>query len=285
MNSSELRVVTVAFNPGDELATWAHSVRLATRRELDLVIVDNGTETSIVDSVASAYGARVLRPGVNLGYGSAANLGIFDGDYAGEWAMVVNPDVVFLPGSIDALIDATVDWPRGAVFGPMIRDLEGDIYPSARRFPRLVSGGGHALLANVWPDNPFSKTYRATTDTTSTHAVDWLSGACLLVRVSAFSTIGGFDDSYFMFFEDTQLGEDMCRAGWESVYVPSAEVLHEQGASWKSRPERMIRAHHRSAAHYLDGVYSSPVQAPLRYALRAGLRMRAEIQARASRDY
>lgn len=58
--------------------------------------------------------------------------------------------------------------------------------------------------------------------------VDWLSGACLLVRMEAFREVGGFDDSYFMFFEDTQLGEQFKAAGWQSVYLPLAKIYHEQ---------------------------------------------------------
>lgn len=86
-----------------------------------------------------------------------------------------------------------------------------------------------------------------------------------------------------MFFEDTQLGEQLKEAGWQSVYLPLAKIQHQQGSSWKDRPATMLRAHHRSAAHYLDGVYSSPSQAPLRLALRAALWLRGELQVLLSR--
>ena len=196
---------------------------------------------------------------------------------------MVNPDVVFLPGAIDKLIAAAAAWPRGGAFGPLVRDRAGTVYPSARKFPRLVSGVGHALLVGVWPNNPFSRAYRENADTTRAHVVDWLSGSCLLLRREAFDAVGGFDESYFMFFEDTTLGEQLASAGWQSVFIPDAEVVHDQGASWRNKPENMIRAHHRSAARYLDGVYSKPWQAPLRWALRAGLKAREELLVRLSR--
>lgn len=342
MNNERLRIVTVAFNPGEELALWAESVGEATRRAVDVVIVDNGTDAETVDAVGRIYGAAVLRPGRNLGYGTAVNRGVkalrersaaaaapgrttgsldgrplnaresndvqgltgadvdsgavnasgFPGAPSGEgpldsrdseWIVVVNPDVVFLPGAIDKLIAAAAAWPRGGAFGPLVRDRAGTVYPSARKFPRLVSGVGHALLVGVWPNNPFSRAYRENADTTRAHVVDWLSGSCLLLRREAFDAVGGFDESYFMFFEDTTLGEQLASAGWQSVFVPDAEVVHDQGASWRSKPENMIRAHHRSAARYLDGVYSKPCQAPLRWALRAGLKAREELLVRLSR--
>ena len=283
MNPEPLRIVTVAYNPGDELALCVESATAATSAPVDFVIVDNGRERETVDSVARAYGATVVRPGRNLGYGVAANRGVAAPGARGEWVVVVNPDVVFMPGSIDDLVRAAQSWPRGGAFGPLIRDAEGEVYPSARRFPRLVSGAGHALLSGVWPGNPFSSAYRENADPTRAHAVDWLSGACLLLRREAFDDVGGFDASYFMFFEDTQLGEQLAAAGWQSVYIPQAEVVHEQGASWRDRPESMLRAHHRSAAHYLDGVYARSYQAPLRWALRSGLRIREEVQVRIAR--
>ena len=270
-----LRIVTIAYNPGEELVAMAKSLPDALSVPWELVVVNNGAESDIVSQLEND-GATVLRPGANLGYGRAANLGLEGA--TGTWGMVVNPDVVFTPGSIDALIDGAKKWPRGGVFGPLIRTPEGEIYPSARKFPRLISGVGHALLANVWPNNPATRAYRENTAVDRAHVVDWLSGSCMFLRMKAFREAGGFDDSYFMFFEDTQLGEDMAAAGWQCVFLPNAEIMHEQGSSWKERPARMLRAHHRSAAHYLDGVYSRPYQAPLRLLLRAGLRVRGELQ-------
>ncbi|WP_240611394.1 MULTISPECIES: glycosyltransferase family 2 protein [unclassified Actinobaculum] len=281
MEYPSLRIVTVAFNPGSELATLAASLDAATHLPYEFVIVDNGTENGTVDDVAATYRGRVVRSGSNLGYGGAVNLGA-EG-FAGQWLLVVNPDVVLSPGCIDALLDETRAWPRGGAFGPLIRTPEGEVYPSARHFPRLISGAGHAVFSGVWPSNPFTAAYRANESLERTHAVDWLSGAFLLMRMAAFEQVGGFDTSYFMFFEDTQLGEDLKAAGWQSIYVPGVEVMHEQGASWRERPANMIRAHHRSAAHYIDGVYHAPYQAPLRWALRLGLRMREVAQVRGAR--
>ena len=273
--SNRLRIVTVAFNQGPELAALAASLTHAVSVPWEFVVVDNGGPTDVVTQLEKD-GVTIIRTGVNLGYGAAANFGLKDA--AGEWALLVNPDVVFTPGSIDALLHAAQAWPRGGAFGPLIRTPEGEIYPSARMFPRLVSGTGHALFAGVWPENPATRSYRANTETSHAHTVDWLSGSCILLRLDAFREVGGFDPHFFMFFEDTKLGEDLRASGWQCVFLPEAEIVHEQGSSWKKRPAKMLREHHRSAARYLDGVYSKPYQAPLRLALHAGLWVRGEIQ-------
>ena len=268
-----IRVITVAYNPGTELEKFAQSLRNALGDEYEFVIVDNGEEHALAHEVAAKYDATYLCPGENLGYGRAANLGA-EG-FSGRWLFVINPDAELRPGCLDALIEEASRWPKGGAFGPLIETPEGEVYPSARSFPRVSSGVGHALFADIWPENPWTRAYRANADIARAHTVDWLSGACLMLRREAFEQIEGFDESYFMFFEDVELGEDLAHAGWESVFVPQARVVHDQGASWRERPEAMICAHHKSAAHYLDGVYAGPLLAPLRWACRAGLRARA----------
>lgn len=283
MNTSAVRVVTVAFNPGDELESFASTLREATGRDVILVIVDNGTETDVVDGVAQRHGAEVVRPGTNLGYGAAANLGARAGEE--PWVVVSNPDIRWEPGSLDELLDAADRHPRAGSLGPQILNPDGTTYPSGRAVPSLTQGAGHAIFVRVWPGNPWTRRYHRRQEQVrlTEHAVGWLSGACLLLRREALRELGGFDESYFMFFEDVDLGERLGNAGWENVFVPTARVVHDQGASWRERPARMIRAHHRSAEQYLHRRYAAWYQLPLRLAISAGLRGRAWLETRGAR--
>ena len=81
--------------------------------------------------------------------------------------------------------------------------------------------------------------------------VGWLSGSCLLVRRAAFEQINGFDERYFMYMEDVDLGDRMGKAGWQNVYVPSAEMLHDKGHATGRDPANNLAAHHRSTYIYL----------------------------------
>ncbi|QDB78468.1 glycosyltransferase family 2 protein [Georgenia sp. 311] len=282
MNIPAVRVVTVAFNPGEELETFATSLAGATSREVTLVVVDNGTRTDVVDDVARRHGAQVLRPGTNLGYGAAANLGAREGEE--PWVVVANPDIRWEPGSLDALLDAAARHPRAGSLGPQVLNTDGTVYPSARAIPSLTEGIGHALFVRVWPGNPWTRRYHRRQEQQEVeHAAGWLSGACLLLRREAMRELGGFDESYFMFFEDTDLGDRLGQAGWENVYVPAARVVHDQGASWRERPAPMIRAHHRSAELYLHRRYAAWYQLPLRVAISLGLRARAWLETRPAR--
>jgi N-acetylglucosaminyl-diphospho-decaprenol L-rhamnosyltransferase len=99
----------------------------------------------------------------------------------------------------------------------------------------------------------------------------WLSGSCLLLRRGAFEQVGGFDSSFFMYFEDVDLCDRLGRAGWRSVYVPTAVVEHSGGHATKRVPRMMLRAHHSSAYRYLARRYAGTRFAPLRLVLGLGL--------------
>nr|WP_126383306.1 glycosyltransferase family 2 protein [Actinomyces howellii] len=275
-----VRVVTVAYNPGEELDRFLTSLGEATSRPVTVVIADNGEEHEVVERLAAAHGARVVGDGVNRGYGGGANLAAQDLEE--DWVVVANPDIVWRPGSLDRLIDAGRAHPRAGCLGPRLLNPDGTIYPSGRALPSLVGGAGHAVLGRVWPSNPFTSAYHGTDDG-GVRTVGWLSGACLLLPAAAWRALEGFDDDYFMFFEDVDLGARVGRAGWLNLQVTEAEVVHEQGASWKARPERMIRAHHDSARRYIGRTHPAPWQAPLRWSVGAGLRLREELEVRASR--
>ena len=228
--SEKLAVVVVTYAPGPSLATFLDSLQYATSRPLDVVLADNtegGVSDPAVREATHRAGVRVLPSGRNVGYGRAANAGVAATDT--EFVVVANPDVAWEPGSLDELLAATARWPRGASFGPLIHTPEGMVYPSARELPSLGRGIGHALCGWWWPGNPWTAAYRRERGNPVERPAGWLSGSCLLVRRAAFHLVGGFDPGYFMYFEDTDLGERLGRAGWQNVYVPSAVVVHTGG--------------------------------------------------------
>jgi N-acetylglucosaminyl-diphospho-decaprenol L-rhamnosyltransferase len=270
MNSDvPISVVTVTYSPGPALSEFLSSLRGATTSDLDIVLADNGSTDGSVAAAEAAGGVRVVDTGGNLGYGRAANLGVRQ--TSAELVVVANPDIVWEPGSLDALIAAAKRWPTGGAFGPLIHTTDGVIYPSARQLPSLGRGIGHALFGWWWPSNPWTAAYRVETEQPRERTAGWLSGSCLLLRRDAFDEVGGFDPGYFMYFEDLDLGDRLGRAGWQNVYVPAAVVTHVGGHATSRNPALMAAEHHRSAWRYLSGRYRGWRWAPVRWALRLGL--------------
>ena len=278
-----VRVVCVTYNPGPELEELAASLPAATASPVHLLLVDNGSRDDRPERVAAAHGGDVIRAGENLGYGRAANRGAAGASE--PWLVVVNPDIVWEPGSLDELLAAAERHPDAGALGPVLLNTDGTVYPSARALPSLTQGLGHALFAHLWPGNPWTRAYQRRQE--SAEAVEreagWLSGACLLLRREAFESVGGFDPGYFMFFEDVDLGDRLGRAGWRNVYVPSARVTHVGGTSWRDRPARMITAHHASARRYLHRRYHRWFQWPLRVGISVGLALREAVELRRGR--
>lgn len=280
----ELAVVTVTYSPGPTLDRFLDTLPKATERAVRVILADNGsTDGAPERAAAERDNVELVRTGGNLGYGAAANRGVAElGDEYG-WVVVVNPDIEWRDGTLDALLDAAGRWPRGGAFGPLIKELDGTVYPSARLLPSLGRGMGHAVLGTVWPRNPWTVAYRQSDTEVTERVAGWLSGSCMLFRRAAFESVGGFDPRYFMYFEDTDLGDRLSRAGWLNVYVPSAEVMHIQGASSAKAPVRSLTAHHASAYRYIADRHTGWRWAPVRMAVRAGLALRLKIHTRGVR--
>jgi N-acetylglucosaminyl-diphospho-decaprenol L-rhamnosyltransferase len=275
-------VVTVTYSSGPHLERFLATLSMATELPVTVLLADNGSTDGTPQAAVERYpNVRLFDTGANLGYGTAVNRAVAQlGD--DDWMIVANPDVQWGPGSIDALLAAAVRWPRAGALGPLVRDPDGSVYPSARHLPSLVRGSMHAMLGPFWKRNPWTTAYRQERFEPTERPVGWLSGSCLLVRRSAFNQIGGFDERYFMYMEDVDLGDRLGKAGWLSVYVPSAEVLHHKGHSTGHDPASHLAAHHKSTYLFLADRHSGWRLAPLRWALRGSLAVRSRLMVRGS---
>lgn len=280
-----LAVVTVTYSPGKTLARFLDTLDEATTQApVRVVLADNGsTDGAPEQAAAEREHVQLLVIGENVGYGTAANRGVVQLPDEYGWVVVANPDLEWGPGSLDTLLEAAKRWPRGGAFGPLIREPNGEVYPSARLVPSLGRGIGHALLGKVWAGNPWTRAYRQEDRAVGERPAGWLSGSCLLLRREAFDSIQGFDPRYFMFFEDVDLGDRLGKAGWLNVYVPTAEVMHIGGVSTAKVKPKMLAAHHDSAYRFLADRNPGPVNAPLRLAIKAGLALRLKLETRGAK--
>lgn len=284
-STPRLGVVTVSYGSDSVLPGLLVTIPDAAREPVVVEVVDNLPGEGDSAGIAAAHGAQYLPLAGNPGYGAAINAGAARLPETVEWVLVVNPDVVLGPGSIAALLDRGASDPMIGAVGPVIRNEDGSIYPSARAIPSLRTGVGHAMLGPVWPGNPWTRAYRNDVEEAPRlRDAGWLSGSCQLVRRSAFELIGGFDESYFMYFEDVDLGSRLTRAGFRNVYEPAAEVMHTGAHSTGQESARMIDAHHTSARQFLVAKYPGPMLWPVRTVLSIGLRLRSAWIMRRSRD-
>ncbi|AWB95917.1 dTDP-Rha--alpha-D-GlcNAc-pyrophosphate polyprenol alpha-3-L-rhamnosyltransferase [Agromyces badenianii] len=279
-----IAILSVSYGSASEIASMLRSVRRATQHPTLLTVADNlPTAVGTEDAVVRAGGRYTPLPD-NPGYGGAINALVRKLPPSVEWIMVTNPDVLFHDHAIDLMLEAGIADDRIGAIGPMILNDDGTLYPSARSVPSLRTGVGHALFSGIWPSNPWTRRYHSSQATDQARDAGWLSGSCVLVRRTAFEDIAGFDEDFFMYFEDVDLGYRLGRAGWRNRYVPAAQVTHSGGHSTTTESSAMIRAHHRSAARFVEKKYPGRAYWPLRAPLLIGLRMRSRLAERRARS-
>jgi N-acetylglucosaminyl-diphospho-decaprenol L-rhamnosyltransferase len=276
----ELAVVTVTYFPGETLERFLDTLEKATSRAVQVVVADNASTDGAPEKAAERANVRLLSIGENVGYGTAANRGVAELDERYGWVVVVNPDLEWEPGSLDALLEVAGRWPRGGAFGPLIHGPDGTVYPSARLLPSFGRGIGHALLGKIWPGNPWTRQYRQENSAPVERVAGWLSGSCQLLRREAFESVDGFDSRYFMYFEDVDLGDRLARAGWLNVYAPSSKVMHIGGHATSQASAKMLAAHHISAYRYLADRHQGPAWMPVLAVIKLGLKLRLKLETR-----
>jgi N-acetylglucosaminyl-diphospho-decaprenol L-rhamnosyltransferase len=251
--------VVVNFESGPLLGACVRSLLSDTSAgAAELVVVDNGShDDSIAELEATHPGVRVVHSPGNVGYARAANLGT--AVTQAPIVAVINPDTIVEPGAAVALVARLERESRLAACGPRLRNPDGSDYPSARSLPSIPVAIGHGLLGLWWPKNRFTARYRQLdADPGLPRLVDWVSGAAIWLRRSALDEVGGWDERYFMYLEDTDLCWRLRRAGWEIAYEPGGIVVHVQGASASRRPYRMLLEHHRSAWRFARARLTGP---------------------------
>jgi GT2 family glycosyltransferase len=208
--------------------------------DFEVVIVDNDRP----EPPEIPHPARVIRNRVNLGFARACNQGISAS--SGDLLVLVNPDALVerdFFGRIEAFFDVN---PAAGVAGPRVLDTDGRVQLSARRELSMVSGllGRTSLLTRLFPSSTLvKKQFPAVTELTGPTAVDWVSGACMIVRRSALEEVGPLDERFFMYFEDADLCRSVREAGWSVYYLPEIEVTHQAGGGTRSRPHAIWRLH------------------------------------------
>jgi N-acetylglucosaminyl-diphospho-decaprenol L-rhamnosyltransferase len=246
--------VVVAYESGDHLLGAVDSLLADTSAGSapEMVVVDNGSSDGSVGQLRRARpDVRVVTPTRNLGYGIGANAGIVA--TSAPIVAVCNADLVATAGTAAAVLGRFDAEPGIGAVGPRIIDIDGVTYPSARVQPSIVDGIGHALFGLWWPGNRFTRRYHERdADPDVARDVDWVSGASIWLRRSALDSVGGWDESYFMYVEEVDLCWRLRRAGWRVAYEPRGVVSHVQGASTAHRPVRMIVEHHRSWYRFAD---------------------------------
>ncbi len=240
-------IISVNYKVADLVPKLVTSVPAAvTGLSFEIVVVENGSGPGEADAIRRACpNVRVVASDRNLGFARGNNLG--RANSRGEYLALVNPDVELGAGSIARLVELMRQRPRAGLIGPRIVLPSGETQSSPGRLPGRLD----LVRALPFASRGFNLRERAVRDTQNSTLVrcGTVHGSCMLLPAAAFDQIGGMPLSTFMYGEEYLLGHRLARAGFEVLYAPEVEVLHQDDASanrkWTSQEKRMRkrRAH------------------------------------------
>lgn len=218
---------------------------------IETIVVDNASTDGTAAFIKAEYpGVILVESTRNGGFGYGCNLGASQSH--GETLLFLNPDARAMPQAVEKLHDFLRRNPAAGAVGPSI--LRGsEVEYSCRPFPgyRQALFHRYSLLTRLFPRNRFSAEYLLSSwDHASARRVDWLSGSALAVRRDVFESLGGFDEGYFLFCEDTDLCRRIWNAGRHVWYTPEAVVEHDIGESLGASSLRTLYQRHRSIWRY-----------------------------------
>jgi N-acetylglucosaminyl-diphospho-decaprenol L-rhamnosyltransferase len=197
----------------------------------ETVVVDHGSTDGTVEVVRHHYPQVRLVEQENRALGAGWNRGI--AETSGEYVLIFNPDAWLAPGALEALVAVAERREDAAVVAPRLRNPDGTLQRSVRGFPTawrmateyffLRKLAPHSEALNAFYGSGFAHDEE--------RDVDWVMGACLLVRRRAIDEVGGLDESFFLFSEETDWCYRFARAGWKTVFTPAADCVHVGGAT------------------------------------------------------
>lgn len=294
----EVSAVVVNYNAGDELRTALRSIAdEMAGRAWEAVVVDNASSDGSA-GVANEFApcVRLIANHDNVGFGRAVNQAL--AAVTAPRVLVMNPDCRLEPGAMAALAHVLDADPSCAIAGPRILDPDGAVQGSARGDPDMLTGlfGRASALRRLLPGLPVSKRNvvdiggafpgdmpvgtgpgAATSAGPAGVVVDWVSGACMLARRSALEAVGGFDERYFLYWEDADLCRRLRNRGYRIRYVPAATAVHRVGQSSRTARALSIRAFHESAYLYYTTHVAPGRLNPKRWIARAVLSARCAL--------
>ncbi len=246
----DLSIIIVTYNSEKYIEDCLSSV-FKTIKDLDseVVVVDNNSQDKTKDIVKKFPKVSLILNSENLGFARASNQGIKQSQ--GQYILLLNPDTKVTQGAINNLYSFLKSQPKAGIAGCQLRYPSGKIQARGQ-FPNLTSAFfyqtylgkifpfGILVYPNIFTGVGFKRIHR----------VDWLPGACLLIRREVIDKIGALDPKYFMFWEDMDFCYRAKKAGFLTYYYPKCHIVHYSGVSLAMNQSRVIHASAESLVYF-----------------------------------
>ena len=236
MTTPVVSIVIVSHNHRPVIAQCLDSLHsLPDQTAFDVTLIDNTGADGTAEWASANYPrVAVQRNRTRRGFAANVNAGIRGS--AGRYVLLLNPDVICIPGLLDGLAGFLDVHPEAAVAAPQLYYPDGAIQPNARRFPKPSALAMRALrLDSLWKGRGVRR-YLMQGESAGSMEVDWVTGAVLMARRAAINAVGLLDENYFLYWEDLDWCYRMHQAGWTVHRVQEARAIHVQAREGVRRP-------------------------------------------------
>ena len=271
--------IIVNFNAGETLHQCVRAL-LNSGVHTEVTVVDNASSDGSAQSLHDDYGNQesvgfLFNP-TNIGFAPAINR--VARRLKSDWVLILNPDCILEPETLGRLKNALENDANAALAGPAVFDENGQIQRATlRRFPdpwkSLMTASGLWRLGKWFPAF-HGVEVDASKLNEGSELCEAVSGACMLVRRTAFETVGFMDEGYAMHCEDLDLMFRLRKQGWHCLYVPQASCIHKQGLSSSSRPTWVHFQKHRGMVRFFEKFQAKSTFFPIRMLVYAGIWLR-----------
>lgn len=246
----DLSVIIVNYNTRDALGRCLASLvaHLPREAETEIIVADNGSEDGSREYVAREFPSVSVLGLDNRGYSAAVNAAL--GKCSGREVLLLNADVELTQESCERMSRNLNANPLAGLVGPRHVGLDGKTQLTCGLFPNLRREIRRKRLQSRMDRGDEAAVGEFEREHSRTMPVDWVSGSCMLFRMQAVLDAGGWDENYFLFFEDIDWCKSLRDADWQVVYVPEAIVVHIHGASARKFASRAERAYRLSQLYF-----------------------------------
>jgi len=248
----DISVVIVGWNAEHYLELCLESLAKAPpRRSMEVFVVDNASTDGSVEMIESKFPwVKLIKSDENLGFAKGNDVAIRQ--CQGRYIALVNPDVIVFPGCLDALANFLDENPQVGNVGPRVFNPDMSMQSTCRRFPTLWNNFCSATrLESAFKGSRFfagEHMFYFAHDRTL--AVDVIVGCFSMIRREAFDEVGLLDEGLFMYGDDVDWCRRARKAGWQMVFYPGAQAIHDRGKTTASYPVRFAVAQQKSVLHY-----------------------------------
>lgn len=229
---SDLSIIIVSWNVKDFLAACLTSIQANTAAlDYEVIVVDSASTDGSVEMLRSQFAwVKLLPQADNVGFTKGNNIGLKTAQ--GRYVLLLNPDTEVIGDALVQMVRYLDAHPDVGIVGPRTLNTDGSPQSTRRRFPTILT----AMFDSTWlapfaPRRILDAYYARDVAETETADVDWVQGSALMTRRAIYEQVGGLDERYTMFSEELDWCKRIRSAGWRTIYLGTAKIVHHGGKS------------------------------------------------------